>query len=63
MSSVEGYCVACKAMRELRDAKQIERSGLPTIEGTCPVCNSKIFVLGAGVAPSHVHAVEDDRAD
>ncbi len=51
MSSVEGYCVSCKAMRELSDATQVLRSGLPAIAGKCPVCGSKIFVLGAGAAP------------
>ena len=54
---VRGYCVACKTERELSDAKQIERSGLPTFEGKCPICGSKIFVLGAGVpAPADGHA-------
>jgi hypothetical protein len=53
-ASVQGYCVSCRAKRELSDVKQIERSGLPTYEGKCAVCGSKIFVLGAdGPAPAN----------
>jgi len=39
-------------MRELSDANQIERSGLPTIAGKCSVCGNKIFVLGEGLPDS-----------
>lgn len=46
MQPPQGYCVTCKAKREINDAKQIERGGGPAIEGTCTVCRSKIFVLG-----------------
>jgi hypothetical protein len=46
MQPPQGYCVTCKAKREVSDPKQIERSGLPAIEGKCAVCGSKIFVLG-----------------
>ncbi|MEO7038630.1 MAG: DUF5679 domain-containing protein [Candidatus Elarobacter sp.] len=48
MQPPQGYCVTCKAKREMSDPKQIERAGGPAIEGTCSVCGSKIFVLGAG---------------
>jgi len=51
MPEVRGYCVNCKAMRELADTTQVHRSGLPAIAGKCPVCGAKIFVLGAGAAP------------
>lgn len=42
-----GYCVACKAKRELSEAKQIERGGGPALEGKCAVCGGKMFILGA----------------
>jgi uncharacterized protein DUF5679 len=42
----QGYCVVCKAKREVSDAKQIERGGGPAIEGKCAVCGGKIFVMG-----------------
>jgi hypothetical protein len=47
MQPTQGYCVVCKAKRDVSDAKQIERAGGPAIEGKCAVCGSKIFVLGA----------------
>jgi hypothetical protein len=47
-----GYCIVCKATRELRDVKQIQRSGLPTIEGKCTVCNTETFVLGEELNPA-----------
>lgn len=47
-----GYCVTCKAKRELSEAKQIERGGGPAIEGKCSVCGSKMFILGADLSPS-----------
>jgi hypothetical protein len=34
-------------MREMNDAKQVERAGGPAVEGTCAVCGSKMFILGA----------------
>ncbi|HTJ26000.1 MAG TPA: DUF5679 domain-containing protein [Candidatus Limnocylindria bacterium] len=49
MQPPQGYCVRCKAKREIRDAVQTERSGGPAIEGSCTVCGGKIFVLGAGL--------------
>jgi DNA-directed RNA polymerase subunit RPC12/RpoP len=48
MQPPHGYCITCKAKRELSDTKQIDRGGGPAIEGKCTVCGSKIFVLGAG---------------
>jgi hypothetical protein len=46
--SVEGYCVKCKAKKEVKAAKQIEtKNGRPAVQGTCPVCGTKITVIGA----------------
>ncbi len=44
-----GYCVICQTKCELRDLKQIQRSGLPAVEGTCTACGTKTFLLGAEV--------------
>ena len=49
MQRIQGYCVRCQETRELRDPKQILRSGFPSIEGTCVGCGNKVFVLGASV--------------
>jgi hypothetical protein len=43
-----GYCVKCKATREIKDAKQITmKNGRPATQGICPVCGTKIFKIGA----------------
>ena len=47
MQQPTGYCVACKAMREMKDVKQIERAGGPAIEGLCSACKAKMFIIGA----------------
>lgn len=47
MEPVRGYCVVCKATRDVHEIKQIDRAGGPAIEGACTVCGHKIFVLGA----------------
>lgn len=44
----QGYCVKCKASREIKDAKPITmKNGRPATEGLCPVCGTKIFKIGA----------------
>jgi hypothetical protein len=48
MEARKGYCVTCQTTRAIVDLKQIERGGGPAIEGTCTVCGSQVFVLGAG---------------
>jgi hypothetical protein len=36
-----GYCMKCKAQREIKSAKQITmKNGRPATEGTCPVCGT-----------------------
>jgi hypothetical protein len=57
---VLGYCVVCKASRELRDVKQIQRSGLPAIEGTCTACGTKTFVLGVDAPVHHDEETVED---
>lgn len=43
-----GYCVKCKAPREISDPKQITmKNGRPATEGRCPVCGTRIFKIGA----------------
>ena len=42
-----GYCVKCKAKRDIKDAKQVTmKNGRPAIQGTCPDCGTKIFKIG-----------------
>jgi len=45
---MEGYCVKCKEKREIKDAQEITmKNGKPAVQGTCPVCGTKIFKIGA----------------
>ena len=44
----EAYCVKCKAKREIKGAQKITmKNGKPAITGTCPVCGTKVFRIGA----------------
>src|SRR5262249_9110997 len=46
---VEGYCVKCRAKKEIKDAKSITmKNGRPATEGVCPTCGTKIFKIGKG---------------
>lgn len=48
----EGYCVKCKAKREMQDEKEVEMKGKGdtkrrALSGTCPTCGTKMFrILG-----------------
>ena len=44
---MEGYCVKCRAKREIQNARSITmKNGRPATEGACPVCKTKIFRIG-----------------
>jgi hypothetical protein len=46
---LEGYCVKCRAKKEIRNAKQVTmKNGRPATEGVCPTCGTKIFKIGKG---------------
>ena len=52
----EGYCVKCKAKREMSDAKEVEMKGKggvarKAMTGTCPKCGTKMFRI-MGNAPA-----------
>lgn len=43
-----GYCVKCKAPREIKDPQQVTmKNGRPATRGTCSVCGTKMFKIGA----------------
>ena len=46
--SQEGYCVKCKAKREIQGANEIiMKNGRKALKGTCPVCSTGMFkILG-----------------
>lgn len=44
---IVGYCPSCKAEREIAGAKRVTlRNGRPAIEGSCPICGTRIFKIG-----------------
>lgn len=45
---VTGYCVKCKAKREMKDAKAVTlKNGKPAVKGVCPKCGTQMFKIGA----------------
>ncbi len=49
----EGYCVKCKAKKEIADGvEEIMKNGRRAIKGRCPTCGVVMFkILGGKVAP------------
>ena len=46
---MEGYCVKCRAKKEIKDAKAITmKNGKPANQGVCPTCGTKMFRIGKG---------------
>ena len=47
-AAANAYCMKCKTSREMTDAKPITmKNGRPATEGTCPVCSTRMFKIGA----------------
>ena len=39
-----GYCVKCKAKKEIKDAQKVEmKNGRPALKGTCPTCGTGMY--------------------
>jgi hypothetical protein len=49
----EGYCVKCKAKKEIVDAvEETMKNGRKAIKGKCPTCSTVMFkILGGKAAP------------
>jgi len=46
MAANEGYCVKCKAKREMANVKQVKMAnGRPALKGTCPECGTGMFKI------------------
>jgi hypothetical protein len=51
MAAVEAYCVKCKEKREMKDPEAITmKNGRPAMQGSCPVCGTKLFRMLSGAA-------------
>jgi len=50
----EGYCVKCKAKKEIVDAvEETTKNGRKAIKGRCPTCGVVMFkMLGGKAAPT-----------
>ncbi len=45
---MEGYCVKCKAKREMKNAKEVTMNGKggttrPAMKGECPTCGTGMY--------------------
>lgn len=49
----EGYCVKCKAKKEINDAaEETMKNGRKAIKGKCPTCGTVMFkILGGKTTP------------
>ena len=55
----EGYCVKCKAKKEIADAvEELMKNGRKAIKGKCPTCRVVMFKIlgGKAAAPSESEA-------
>jgi hypothetical protein len=42
-----GYCLKCREKREMKDPQQVTlKNGRAATQGICPVCGTKITVIG-----------------
>jgi uncharacterized protein DUF5679 len=50
----EGYCVKCKAKKEISDAVEVTtKNGRKAIKGKCPTCGTVMYkILGGKAAPT-----------
>ena len=53
-SMAEGYCVKCKAKREIANAvEETMKNGRKAIKGKCPTCGTVMFkILGGKATPT-----------
>ena len=45
---MEGYCVRCRAQREIKNGKAITmKNGKPATKGVCLTCGASMYRIGA----------------
>jgi uncharacterized OB-fold protein len=55
----EGYCVKCKAKKEIMDAvEETMKNGRKAIKGKCPTCGTVMFKILGGKATAVVAPAE-----
>jgi hypothetical protein len=61
---VEGYCVKCKAKKEIVDAvEETMKNGRRAIKGKCPTCGTVMFKILGKSAPSSAPAATPGEAN
>ena len=49
MPATEAYCLKCRTKRQISNAQEVTlKNGRPATQGTCLVCNTKVFRIGKG---------------
>ena len=60
----EGYCVKCKAKKEIADAvEEVMKNGRKAIKGKCPTCGVVMFKILGGKAATTTRASMPKSAD
>lgn len=55
----QAYCVKCKTKRELSNPQAVyTKTGTPGTQGSCPVCGTKLFRMGA--TPAHANILKPE---
>jgi hypothetical protein len=62
-SMPEGYCVKCKAKKEIVDAVEVTtKNGRKAIKGKCPTCGTVMYkILGGKAAPTAAATAESAK--
>jgi hypothetical protein len=57
----EGYCVKCKAKKEITEAVEVTtKNGRKAIKGKCPTCGTVMYkILGGKAAPATAAATAE----
>lgn len=59
---MQGYCLKCREKRDIQDPQEVTlKNGRPATQGTCPVCGTKITVIGGAKAAQKVE--QSDKSD
>lgn len=59
----EGYCVKCKAKKEIANAvEEVMKNGRKAIKGKCPTCGAVMFKIIGGKALSVAAAPNEPPA-
>ena len=57
-----GYCLKCREKREMQDPKEVTlKNGRAAMQGACPVCGTKITVIGGKKAAEKIE--NSDKSD